>query len=343
MRKEMARLFKTRALLSIAIFLVAQQAALSQEHEHHGDHAMTPEMFAELREKVPLYREFTDEQIMANMARMGPNFQVYLSAAELTGEVGVLALGHGFGENGNRQFQDAFAPVADSHPTAVGLGMAMMTSEHIQTAVDALTGAGARTLIVIPATTVDNGGLVLQWQYIFGQRENAPWMSVPRVKTDAQVILAPTPTTDPLMSVILLDYAREYSEEPKSEVVAIISHGPVGEEENRRELSILEEYAVYLRANSEFAEVRAFTLQDDAPSVVRSDNISALRDWVQKAREDGKRVIVLTNLLVKGSVHAKIERDLEGLDYAFNRKGVMLHPVFGNWIQQVIDESADQG
>ena len=38
-----------------------------------------------------------------------------------------------------------------------------------------------------------------------------------------------------------------------------------------------------------------------------------------------------------------IERDLEGLDYAFNRKGMMLHPVFGNWIQQVVEESADQG
>ena len=143
---------------------------------------------------------------MANMARMGPNFQVYLSAAEVIGEVGVLALGHGFGENGNQQFQDAFAPVADSHPTAVGLGMAMMTSEHIQTAVDGLTGAGARTLVVIlPRRPSIMAGSCCSGGIFSGQRENAPWMSVPRVKTDAQVILAPTPTTDPLMSVILLD------------------------------------------------------------------------------------------------------------------------------------------
>ena len=49
MKTEMARRFKIRAFLSIAIFMVAQQAGFSQEHEHHGDHVMTPEMFAELR------------------------------------------------------------------------------------------------------------------------------------------------------------------------------------------------------------------------------------------------------------------------------------------------------
>jgi hypothetical protein len=54
-------------------------------------HQMSPEVFAELREKVLLYREYTDEEIMGSMSRMGPNFRVYLSEADLVGDIGVLA------------------------------------------------------------------------------------------------------------------------------------------------------------------------------------------------------------------------------------------------------------
>ena len=332
----------------LAMLLVAgQPQLLAQEHDHdqhqHSDHVMTPEVFAELREKIPLYREFTDAQIMESMERMGPNFRVYLSDADVVGDVGVLALGHGFEPTGNQEFQDAFAPVAAKQPTAVGLGMAMMTSAHIQTAVDELTAAGAKTIVVVPATTVETGGLQRQWGYIFDMQDEAPWMSVPRVQTEATVIMAPTPTTHPILSSILLDYANAYSSDPESEVVAIVSHGPVEEENNRIELEILEEHASRIRANSDFADVRGFTLQDDAPSAVRLSNVGSLRQWVENATNNGQRVIVLTTLLVEGSVHPKIIRDLDGLDYAFNQDGLMLHPDFSDWVLEVIAIPTDQG
>lgn len=314
---------------------VASPMLLAQEHDHSG-HQMSPEVFTELREKVPLYREFTDEQIMGSMRSMGPNFRVYLSDPDVTGDVGVLALGHGFQESGNREFQNAYASTAAKHPTAVGLGMAMMTSAHIQTAVDELTAAGAETVFVIPTTTVETGGLQRQWKYIFDMWDEAPWLSVDRVKTDAEVKFTPTPTTHPTMTAILIDYAKEVSEDPSNEVVALISHGPVSQEDNAIELGLLQQHADRIREGSNFAEVRAFTLQDDAPSAVRSSNIDNLRGWVEAHRAEGKRVIVLTNLLVKGSVHGKIKRDLDGLEYTFNEKGLMLHPLFGTWVEEVI-------
>ena len=49
---------------------------------------------------------------------------------------------------------------------------------------------------------------------------------------------------------------------------------------------------------------------------------------------------MLTTLLVKGSVHAKIERDLQGLGYEFNRKGLMLHPEFGGWVTETVEIAA---
>ena len=322
------------ACLILAVFAYGP-SLVAQEHDH-SEHQMSPEVFAELREKILLYREFTDEQIMDSMKHMGPNFRVYLSDAGLNGDIGILALGHGFEATGNQQFQDAYASMAAKHPTAVGLGMAMMTSAHIQTAVDELTAAGAKTVLVIPTTTVETGGLTRQWKYIFDMREEAPWLSVDRVKTSAEVKFTPMPTTHPKMSAILIEYAKEVSQDPANEVVALISHGPVDPDDNAIELGILKEHADRIRDGSNFAEVRAFTLQDDAPSAVRSSNVDTLRGWVEAALADGKRVIVLTNLLVKGSVHGKIKRDLDGLEYTFNEKGLMLHPLFGSWVEEVI-------
>ena len=210
-----------KAVMAVGLILAWPGAFAGAHHEGHGDHAhhqMTDEQFTELREKVPLYREYSNEEIMANMARMGPNFQVYLSDTALVGNVGVLALGHGYTTSGNEAFQNAYRPTADKHPTAVAFGMAMMTSDHIQTAVDELTDAGADTLLIMPITTLEVGGLINQWRYIFGLRDEAPWMSVPQVRTDARIVFGPTPTTDPVISAILLDYAIQMSESPGEEV-----------------------------------------------------------------------------------------------------------------------------
>jgi len=319
--------------LVACLVLGGMMPAMAQDHAHHH---MTAEQFAELREKVPLYREFTDEQIMENMARMGPGLHVYLSDAAMAGKIGVLALGHGYGPSGNEAFKSAYAPTADKYPTAVAFGMAMMSSDHIQTAVDELTAAGADTVLVMPVTTLKSGGLIGQWRYIFGLREDAPWMSVSRVQTDARIVFGPTPTTDPLISAILLDHATELSRDPANEAVALIAHGPDDVEANALELAILEQHAVVIRAGRPFAEVRGFTLQDDAPSAIRRANIDRIRGWVQTALDRDQRVIVLTTLPVKGSVQKKIRRDLDGLDYDLSEKGIVENTLFSEWIDAVI-------
>jgi len=309
--------------------------ASAQDHQHSHDQ-MTAEQFAELREKVPLYREFTDEQIMENMGRMGPGIHAYLSAAGTADKVGVLALGHGYGTSGNEAFKTAYLPTAGKYPTAVAFGMAMMSSDHIQAAVDELTNAGADTVLVMPVTTLKSGGLIGQWRYIFGERDDAPWMSVARVESDARIVFGPTPTTDPLISAILLDNATQLSRDPASEVVALIAHGPDNAEANAQELAILEQHAAVIRAGRDFADVQGFTLQDDAPTAVREANVEHVRSWVQSATDQDRRVIVLTTLPVKGSVHKKIRRDLEGLDYELSERGVVESALFSEWVDGVI-------
>jgi hypothetical protein len=273
---------------------------------------------------------------MNNMSRMGPNFHVYLSDSTMVGNIGVLALGHGYEPSGNEAFKKAYVPTADKYPTAVAFGMAMMSSDHIQTAVDELTAAGAETVLVIPVTTLKSGGLIGQWRYIFDLQDDAPWMSVARVQSDARIVLGPTPTTDPVISAILLDHATELSTDPANEVVALVAHGPDEADANELELAILEQHAAVIREGRGFAEVQGFTLQDDAPSAVRQANIDRIRAWVQAALDRDQRVIVLTTLPVKGSVHKKIRRDLDGLDYDLSEKGVVENPLFSEWVDAVI-------
>ena len=151
-------------------------ADMDMEGMSHDDHQMTPEMMAELRAKVPLYREYSDQEIMLSMQMMGPNYSTYVSNKNLVGEIGVIGLGHGVGDPGDEQFKDAFTSIGKIFPTAVGYGMAMMTSSHIQSAVDDLVAAGVETIVVIPTAYTDDSKLTRQWKYIFGQYDEAPWL-----------------------------------------------------------------------------------------------------------------------------------------------------------------------
>ncbi len=324
-------------IISIAMAVATGTVyAAGQPKEHQHNHQVSAEQFAELREKVPLYRELTDEQVLENMQRMGPNFYRLLSEPGVTGDIGILALGHGYRADGNVKFAKAYAGIAASKPTAMALGMAMMTSQHIQGAVDELTAAGAKKIVVMPITTLRDGGLTGQWQYIFDAREEAPWMSVSRVSADASTVLTDTPGSGPEISAILLDNLRTSSSDPQQEVVAVVAHGPDNDPANKKELAILAEHAQYIQANGGFADARGFTLQDDAPSAVRSANVAELRRWVQAASDEGKTVIVTTTLLFEGSVHDKLRSDLAGLNYRLNTMGVLDNPLFLDWINAQI-------
>ncbi len=327
------------SLACVVLILAGNGQAAAQDHQHHN---MSPEMFAELREKVPLYQEFTDEEIVQNMEDMGPNYNVYVSDKDVQGNVGILALAHGFHEPGDTQFKEGFVPISKTYPTALGFGMAMMSSAHIQSAVDELTAAGAETIVVIPTTYTSFGKLALQWEYVFGQHDTAPWMSVAIVETEANVIIAKAMSDSPVVADIMLTLANELSTEPENELLIVASHGPANAEENVRELVLLENQADMMRANSKFSAIKVITLQDDAPSAIRAANVDKFRSWVETATQEGNRVLVVSNLLTTSSVHKKIERDLEGLSYDFNTTGLMLHSDFQNWIEDTVARSLEQ-
>ena len=331
------------------------QHAAADEHAGHDtgrdelgrrlygmQHEMSPELVAELRQKIPLFSKYSDAQINLSMEQMGEDYSWYISPASLKADQGVLILLHGFREQGDKLFRERVQPIGDVLPTTLGVGMAMMMSEHIQLGIDDLQAAGAKEIVVVPIVSSTHDEMYRQWEYVLGRRAEASYATVGQVKTDAVLHLASPPGTDPLIAEILLDYALEISTDPKDEVVIIASHGPAGAADNAQTLRNLEILAKYVKEDGGFAAVRAGTLQDDAVPEVRAANVQKMRAMVESATKDGKKVLIVTNLVGARTIQAKLRRDLKGLDYAFNAKGIVQHDNFIKWISESVHSALEK-
>lgn len=324
--------------LLLSVLALSVRADDHSAHQQHGDaHAMSAEDLATLRSKVPLYRTFTDQQINESMGRMR-DVEDYLSPPGLRGEVGVLALGHGYGDQGDAQFEAGFAEVAKTRPTAAALGMAMMGSVHMQRAVDALEAAGAKTIVVVPTEIGQRTDLTRQWLYILGLEEHSAYLDVPRLKTKARLVMAAGPTASSVVSDILAANLRTISRDPAHEVAVIIAHGPADEQENAAELADLEQHAATVRKALGLAGAWAATLQDDAPAAMREANVKRVRDHIAAETAAGRRVLVTPLLITgRGYVSKKIHKDLEGLEIEMVDVGLTESPLFAKWVATTVE------
>jgi hypothetical protein len=301
---------------------------------------MSEETMAALRAKIALYRGMTDREINMNMAGMGPNYEWYASDPAMKSDIGVLILSHGVGENSDRMLKNALEPVSSEHPTAIGFGMAMMTSAHLQSAVDDLIERGAKTIVLVPnGTTTPYNTLTRQWQYIFDLGAEATYLEVPRVQADVRFIMTESFADHLLITDILYDHIKEVSKDPANEVVIIVGHGPEDIEDNEPDLEILSAHVDRILAKNEFADVKMINLQDDAIPPIRKSNVKRLRRWIKKADDKGQDVIVVAIAAASHGVQTHIREDLRGLNYTFADKGMSEHPKYIDWLAAAIAES----
>lgn len=304
-------------------------------------HDMTPEARAGLREKIALYRGFTDRELDMNMNAMGPDYAWYVSPAGLRGDTGILILAHGVGENSDRVMKKAFEPIGERYPTAIGYGMAMMSSAHLQAAVDDLVERGVKRIILVDeGTTTRHNTLTRQWQYVFGLYDEASYLAVPQVTAPGVEFVWTGHFDDhPLVTEMLHDNAKSVSREPANEVLIIVGHGPEDVEDNVQDLQIIGIHADRLRARKEFADVRIINLQDDAILPVREKNVRQLRRWIQQADRQGRDVIIVAIAAASFGVQQHIRQDLRGLDYVFAEEGLAENPKFARWVGALIEEA----
>jgi len=349
----------TKSVLAIIVclFSVALPAAEEAAHQEHAGHAMgsterddkgrrlygmqhevTDAAADELRGQIDQFADADTATIQQVMDRMGSNYEWYISELDLLGDTGVLVLAHGF-RAGDSIFRQRLNPLAAERPTALAMGMSMMMSDHIQLAINDLEAAGAKRIVVIPVVSNRYNSLMRQWQYIFGLIDEPAYTEVPRVTSNVELLFGSPPETDPLIVATLVDYAKEISENPKQEFLLLVAHGPEAEEDNQVVLGLLRELAAEVQSDVGFASVGVASLQDDAPKAVRSANVAEMRELVEKAQADGYRVLVITNLLGARTVQSELRRDLRGLGYTFNAKGVVQHDNFIRWIEESVSEA----
>ncbi len=346
--------------LGVSLSAAGQDHAAHDHHQHQHD-AGVPEMDAEgkrltsyqvkhdmdaatleaLRKKIALYRGLTDMELNMNMSAMGPNYEWYASDPEQQGEIGVLLLSHGVGENSDRILKEALEPVSSKYPTAIGFGMAMMQSAYLQSAVDDLSERGVKTIVLVPnGTTTEYNSLTRQWKYIFDMDgQESTYLDVPKVKTDARLVMTSHFADHPLISEILYDHAKEVSQDPSKESVILVAHGPEDLEDNGPDLEILGAHVDRLKAKNEFADVKLINLQDDAIPPIRESNVRKLRRWIKQAEKKGQTPLVVALAAASHGVQTHIRQDLRGLNYVFAEKGMSEHPKYVAWIAAAIEEA----
>ena len=251
----------------------------------------------------------------------------------------MLVLSHGVSEAGDRIMTDSMRAIAGEYPTAIGYGMAMMTSSHMQAAIDDLEAAGARTIVLVQTTSTVHNSMTRQWEYILGRRDESSYLTVKPVETGAKLVFAPHMDDHPLIAGILSDHALEISTDPDNEALFLVAHGPEDDFDNVLDLPVIESLAEQVKAATGISEVRAINLQDDAIPPVREGNVRQLKRWMQQAQRKGKKLIVVSPASSADGLQHHIKQDLMGLDYTFNEKGLSQHPNFTEWVVTTVRQT----
>ena len=304
-------------------------------------HKVTDAAADELRGRIDQFAGADTAMIQQVMDRMGSNYEWYISDLQLRGDTGVLILAHGFRAAGDDIFRQRLAPLADQDPTALAMGMSMMMSEHIQLAINDLEAAGAKRIVVVPVVSNRYNSLMRQWEYIFGLNDEPAYMAVPRVQSNVEMFLTSPPGDAPLIAATLADYAREISTTPDNEFLLLVAHGPESAADNEIVLEMLNNLVGQVQETVGFAAVGVVSLQDDSPKAVRAANVAAMRKLIEQAEADGYQVLVVTNLLSARAVQRELRRDLRGLNYTFNAKGIVQHDNFIRWIETSVADTLE--
>ena len=178
--------------------------------------------------------------------------------------------------------------------------------------------------------------------YYVGEREEAAYLPAPRVSSNVPLTLAAPLAEHPMAAAMLLDHAKEISQNPDNEFVLIIGHGPAEPEDNEIELKVMQKHVESVKAGGGFADVKGYNFQDDSPDEIRAANVETMRGWIEEASAAGLDVIMVGYLLSTRGIQHKIPEDFAGLDFTFNEKGLSAHPDFAKWVEANALETAGQ-
>ncbi|MEE9514575.1 MAG: CbiX/SirB N-terminal domain-containing protein [Candidatus Brocadiales bacterium] len=243
-------------------------------------------------------------------------------------EKGILVLAHGSKMAlWNEQVRDAVRPLEGRYNVDIAFGMA--DPKTIQEAVNRLEKRGARSIVVVPLFVSSHSPIIYNTRRLLGLDPDNPQR---QIEGNTDFVMTGALDDSPLVSEIVLERARELSEEPSAEVVVLVGYGPNEPELNVLWLANMQQIAGFVKEAGGFKDVMVQTVRDDAPREVWEAARRELRGKVKTAGADS-RVLVIPFVLASGGIEEGIEGRLEGLRFEFGRP-FLPHPSITKWIER---------
>jgi hypothetical protein len=276
---------------------------------------------------------------------------------------GILLLAHGGGSGWNQRVDDLVQTLDDSVPTEVAFGMAQRGA--IQSAVRRLEEQGVGSIVAVPLFVSSHSSVITATEYLLGVRDTAPpelarFASMKHghgghgehsdSATDPQTLLPVvsavpirwcSPLDDaPVVSDILLTRIRSVSRDPANEVVIVVAHGPVADDENQRWLANMKTIVDRIAPDNPLQRIEYLTVRDDAPEPIRSNATAELRARVSAARSESKGVLIVPLLISYDGIEKGVRKRLEGLEYEMPSEGLIPDPRIASWVLETASVAA---
>ncbi len=271
---------------------------------------------------------------------------------------GVLLLAHG---GSAQEWNEEVRHVADHVdlvvPTEVAFGMA--TKSTMQAAINRLTARGVTEIVAVPLFVSSHSSVIDSTAYLLGQRATEPEdlkmfatmshggpMGHDSMAADSSMAAdARKPISSPvpirvasaldhhrIVADILEDRASSISKDPSHEVVILVAHGPVPDDENKLWLNDMAVLAEEIRKQTRYAGIECLTLRDDADDPVRNIATQQLRQKVEEVTKSGNTALVVPLLLSYGGIEGGLRKRLDGLTYRMPSQGLLPDDRIVNWV-----------
>lgn len=281
---------------------------------------------------------------------------------------GILLLAHG----GKLEWNEDVRHVADqvdlSIPAEVAFGMA--NPRTIQEGINRLNARGVTRIIAVPLFVSSFSSVITGTEYLLGLRNDAPEnlamfasmdhdsaghagidhasmdhsaggnAAIKPVVSKVPISMTPALNRHEIVAAILLDRAASVSVDPADEIVLLVAHGPVPDEDNQKWLADMSALADQMRQSSHYADIQYMTVRDDAGDPVRKQAAEELRHRVEECRTKGKTALVVPLLLSYGGIEGGIRKRLEGLDYRMPAQGLLPDTRIVRWVLDVAQPAA---
>lgn len=275
--------------------------------------------------------------------------------------VGVLLLAHG---GSAQEWNEEVRHVADQvdlvMPTEIAFGMA--TKSSMQTAVNRLVARRVTTIVAVPLFVSSHSSVIDSIAYLLGSRSQEPEdlkmfaemdhgsggmvMDHGSMKHDAAMTSeARKPISSPvpirmasaldhhrMVADILEDRAASISHDPTHEVVVLVAHGPVPDDENKLWLADMRVLADEMRQQTRYARIEYITLRDDADDPVRNAATRELRQRVEQISKAGNTALIVPLLLSYGGIEDGLRKRLDGLSYRMPSQALLPDKRIVDWV-----------